>query len=305
MIISSLTQIETRARQNRKEVNILCVQPYDCSTIEALSSVKSWGDNYRLTLFGNRKEMLYCGEDEWFADADIFEGESEEENASKAIEMIPRMHSALLMKGLVNTAVFLKVLLKSAIVRTSGRLISHVSCLEIPGFERLLFITDGTVNVAPDLKAKMCIVDNVARFVRSLGQKMPKIAIVGINERITPSNQDLLDGAVLSKMAERGEFGDCYVDGPMPLDTAIKKDAAQKKGILSPVGGEADILVCSNLESAANLIKGLVHLGNASTAGLLLGAGFPVVLTSRSDSKESKRISLAMAIINTLEAGEE
>jgi len=205
---------------------------------------------------------------------------------------------AVLMKGDINTTVFLRALFKSGTVKASGRFISHISCMEVPEHPRLLFITDGTVNIAPDLKAKAEILKNAVEFARSIGISEPKVAVIGINERVSVTNRDLTEGAVLSKMAERGQFGVCLADGPMPIDTALKRDAALKKGITSKVGGEADILVCSNLESAANLIKGLVHLGKAKTAGLLLGAGFPVVLTSRSDNEFAKEVSLSMALVS-------
>jgi phosphate butyryltransferase len=296
--IISLSQIVSRARQSSGKVEVLCVQPYDDSTLKALGSLRSWREGIKLTLFGKREKIESSEYYRGLEDVEIIEGDTEEINTARAIETIRADKPSVLMKGLVNTAVFLRVLFRSESVKASGRLISHVSCLEVPGFERLLFITDGTVNVNPDLKTKIGIVENVCEFVRSLGFEKPKIAVIGINERITHSNQDLIDGAVIAKMSERGHFGNCYIDGPMPLDTALSKEAAIKKMILSPVGGEADVLVCSNLESAANLIKGLVHLAHSKTAGLLLGAGFPVVLTSRSDSSDSKEISLAMAILN-------
>lgn len=280
------------------KIKLICAQPYDDSTLEALAIVRAWNDNIEFTLLGESKKIAAHRQYDSLKVVEIIETETEMESLARAVVLVEKERPAVLMKGLVNTADFLSTLFKSESVKSAGKLISHVSCLEIPKFDRLLFITDGTVNVSPNLREKIAIVNNVCNFVRSLGFKKPKVAVIGVNEKISPANADLIDGAVISKMAERGQFGECHIDGPMPLDTAIKKEAALKKNILSPVGGQADVLVCSNLESAANLIKGLVHMAGAKTAGLLLGADFPVVLTSRSDSAQSKALSISLAVLN-------
>ncbi len=297
-MINSLSEFIHEASKLQKRVRINCVQPHDRKTMEAIESVASSSHNLEFTLFGRLEEINEAASERFLNMTRVVEGESEEENASNAVTALEGDIPAVLMKGDINTTVFLRALFKSGRVKASGRLISHISCMEIPEYPRLLFITDGTVNIAPDLKDKVEILKNAVEFARSIGINEPKVAIIGINERVSVTNRDLVEGAVLSKMAERGQFGKCLADGPMPIDTALKKDAALKKGITSKVGGEADILVCSNLESAANLIKGLVHLGKAKTAGLLLGAGFPVVLTSRSDNEFAKEVSLSMALVS-------
>ena len=297
-MINSLSEFILEASNLQKHVRVNCVQPHDRKTMKAIESIASSNSNFEFTLFGRLEEMNEAASEGFLKLTRVVEGESEEENASNAVSALEGDIPAVLMKGDINTTVFLRALFKSGRVKDSGRLISHISCMEVPEHPRLLFITDGTVNIAPDLKAKAEILKNAVEFARSIGISEPKVAVIGINERVSVTNRDLVEGAVLSKMAERGQFGVCLADGPMPIDTALKKDAALKKGITSKVGGEADILVCSNLESAANLIKGLVHLGKAKTAGLLLGAGFPVVLTSRSDNEFAKEVSLSMALVS-------
>ena len=297
-MINSLSEFILEASNLQKHVRVNCVQPHDRKTMKAIESIASSNSNFEFTLFGRLEEMNEAASEGFLKLTRVVEGESEEENASNAVSALEGDIPAVLMKGDINTTVFLRALFKSGTVKASGRLISHISCMEVPEHPRLLFITDGTVNIAPDLKAKAEILKNAVEFARSIGISEPKVAVIGINERVSVTNRDLVEGAVLSKMAERGQFGVCLADGPMPIDTALKKDAALKKGITSKVGGEADILVCSNLESAANLIKGLVHLGKAKTAGLLLGAGFPVVLTSRSDNEFAKEVSLSMALVS-------
>jgi len=297
-MISSLSVFMHKVKDLDKKIRILCVQPHDKSTVEAIRSIAESNSNIEVTMYGSFEKISEITPAEFLKEVQIVEGETEEENASRAAASVNGETPAVLMKGNINTAVFLRTLFRSENVKTAGRLISHISCMEIPDHPKLLFITDGTVNVAPDLREKAEILRNAAGFARTIGLKCPKIAVIGINERISVTNRDLIEAAALSKMAERGEFGECLVDGPMPLDTALKKEAALNKGIQSEVGGDADILVCSNLESAANLIKGLVHLGKSRTAGLLLGTGFPVVLTSRSDDEFAKMASLSMAIVS-------
>jgi phosphate butyryltransferase len=299
--VKQFDDIEKKVKNLNKPVTVFCVQPYDESTMHALNAVKSWGTSIRMVFFGEKNKIFEAkksGNYDFIDDIEIMEGMTEETNTANALRYLKNDENPVLMKGHINTAGFLKTIIQSEFVKESGRLISHISCLEIPKFERLLFITDGTVNIAPELKDKVAIINNALNFARSIGIERPKVAVIGINEQISTGNKDLKDAAILSKMGERGQFGVCDIDGPMPLDTAINKQAALTKKITSPIGGKADILVCSNLESAANLIKGLVHLASSKTAGLLLGTEFPVVLTSRSDETYSKEISLAMAILN-------
>ncbi|WP_292595064.1 phosphate acyltransferase [Mesotoga sp. UBA5847] len=299
-MINSLSEFILEASKLQKRVRVNCVQPHDRKTMKTIESTASSNGNFEFTLFGRLEEIKEAASEGFLNTARVVEGESEEDNASNAVAALEGDTPAVLMKGDINTTVFLRELFKSPRVKASGKLISHISCMEVPEHPKLLFITDGTVNVAPDLKEKAEILRNAVEFARSIGISEPRVAVIGINERVSVTNRDLVEGAVLSKMAERGQFGVCLVDGPLPIDTALKKEAALKKGITSKVGGEADILVCSNLESAANLIKGLVHLGKSKTAGLLLGAGFPVVLTSRSDNEFAKAVSLSMALVSAV-----
>ncbi len=299
-MINSLSEFILEASKLQKRVRVNCVQPHDRKTMKAIESTASSNGNFEFTLFGRLEEIKKAASEGFLNTMRVVEGKSEEDNASNAVSALEGDTPAVLMKGDINTTVFLRALFKSPRVKASGKLISHISCMEVPEHPRLLFITDGTVNVAPDLKEKAEILRNAVEFARSIGISEPRVAVIGINERVSVTNRDLVEGAVLSKMAERGQFGVCLADGPLPIDTALKKEAALKKGITSKVGGEADILVCSNLESAANLIKGLVHLGKSKTAGLLLGAGFPVVLTSRSDNEFAKAVSLSMALVSAV-----
>lgn len=296
-MIKSFDELIRKAEKVKNRIKLISVRPYDESTLGAISKVCEWG-NVVPVLVGERK--IIEGEIENsglinLREVEIIDEVSEKDAVETAVKTI-KDTGGILMKGNINTAVFLKTIVIEA--KNDRKFVSHISLMEIPDFKKILMITDGTVNVYPELKIKIKIIENARDLATSLGYEKPKIAVIGINERLSVNNKDLLECAVISKMNDRGQIGNCYLDGPMPLDTAVSKNAAVNKKITSPVGGDADIIVCSNLESAANLIKGLVHLGKAKTAGLLLGTGYPTVLTSRSDKLESKVISISIAFLN-------
>ena len=296
-MMNSFEEITQKAKKIKNKINLVAVRPYDESTLIAISEIYKWENTE--PVFIGEKEIIRSKIDELgLEDLSKVEIINEKDEFSSAETGVKKAKDpgSILMKGFINTAVFLKAVINEA--KNDKKFISHISLMEIPDYKKLLMITDGTVNVFPDLKVKVNIVKNARDLLLSLGYKNPKIAVIGINERISMNNKDLVEGAIISKMNDRGQIKNCIVEGPMPLDTAVNKEAAIKKGIYSSVGGNADIIVCSNLESAANLIKGLVHLGKAKTAGILLGSGYPTVLTSRSDKKDAKITSISIALLN-------
>lgn len=296
-MIESFAKIRDLAMM-KPEASLICACPYDESTLKAIETA---GKDFNIhpILVGN-KELINKRIKEYELNPEIFRsieiiGAKDSSEVDMAISRALNEKRSILMKGMVNTGLFLSKIFHDKRIKTAKTLISHVSVMQIPDLGRLLFITDGTVNICPTLDQKVSIVSNVIDFCHSLELEIPKVSVIGINERITSKNADLVDAAVIAKMGERGQLGICEIEGPMPIDTALSKKAALKKEIISPVGGSADCLVCSNLESAANLIKGLVYLGKAKTAGILLGTDIPVALTSRNDNIEAKLNSICIA----------
>ncbi|MGI2326621.1 phosphate butyryltransferase [Planococcus sp. YIM B11945] len=216
--------------------------------------------------------------------------------AEKAVQSVFVNESTVLMKGYIPTALFLKAVLHPDFGLRTGKLLSHVAAFEIPGFERLLFITDAAMNIAPDLQHKKHIIQNAVQLATSIGIDMPIVAPLAAIETINPNMPATLDAAALAVMNKRGQIPGCVVDGPLALDNAISLGAAKHKGILGDSVGKADILLVPNIESGNILYKSLIHFSNAKAGSVVMGAKAPIVLASRADSAESRLLSLALAI---------
>ncbi len=224
--------------------------------------------------------------------------EAEDPKAIKiAVEMVSSGRADFLMKGMVQTADLLRVVLDKDIGLRTNRILSHLGVLEVPAYNKLLFITDGGINIAPDLKAKADIIQNAVDVARCLGIEKPKVAILAALELVNPAMQCTLDAAALCKMADRGQIKNCIIDGPLAMDNAISREAAKHKGIISEVAGDADILITPDIEAANIMYKTLVFLGGAKPCGIIAGSKAPVVTTSRSDDYQAKLNSIALAAL--------
>ena len=174
---------------------------------------------------------------------------------------------------------------------------SHVFRFDVPLYPKPLLITDAALNIRPSLAEKQDIIQNAIDFARILGVETPKVAILSAVETVSPNIPSTLDAAALCKMADRGQITGGVLDGPLAFDNAVSIEAARTKGITSPVAGQADILLVPDLESGNMLAKQLMYLGGAASAGIVLGAKVPIVLTSRADSRESRIASCAIALL--------
>ena len=218
-------------------------------------------------------------------------------SAAKAVALVREGQAELLMKGSLHTDE-----LMSAIVARDGglrtaRRISHVFIMDVPTYHKVLIVTDGAINIAPTLEDKVDICQNAIDLAISLGLEKPKVAILAAVETVTSKMPATLDAAALCKMAERGQITGALLDGPLAFDNAISKAAARTKGIRSEVAGDPDILLAPDLEAGNILAKQLTFLANADSAGLVLGARVPVVLTSRADSVRARTASCAVAML--------
>ncbi len=218
-------------------------------------------------------------------------------SAAKAVELIREGKAEILMKGSLHTDE-----LMSAIVARDGglrtaRRISHVFVMDVPTYHKVLIVTDGAINIAPTLEDKVDICQNAIDLAISLGLEVPKVAILAAVETVTSKMPATIDAAALCKMAERGQIKGGILDGPLAFDNAISREAAKTKGIRSGVAGDPDILLAPDLEAGNILAKQLTFLANADSAGMVLGARVPVILTSRADSVRSRIASCAIAML--------
>lgn len=216
---------------------------------------------------------------------------------NRAVELVSSNQADILMKGQVHTDDFLRGVLDKNIGLRTGKVLSQVNILESPTLQRLLFVTDGSMNIAPDLETKCNIILNAIHLAEIFEIEDPKVAVTTAVELANPKMPATLDAAVLAKMSQRGQFSGKIIDGPLALDDAISPWAAQHKGIVGPVAGHADIIVVPNIEAGNILCKAHVYLTGGNLAGLVVGARAPVVLTSRADNAQSKLNSIATAVL--------
>lgn len=219
------------------------------------------------------------------------------EAATAAVGVVRKGEAALLMKGSLHTDELLRAVLAPDSGLLIGRRLSHVYLMDVPGYPRPLLITDGAVNIAPDLDQKRDIVQNAIDLAHVMGIQLPRVALLSAVETVTPKIPSTLDAAALCKMAERGQISGALVDGPLAFDNAVSLAAAKEKGIVSEVAGRADILVVPNLEAGNMLAKQLTFMAGADAAGVVLGARIPIVLTSRADGERTRLASCAVAVL--------
>ena len=216
-------------------------------------------------------------------------------SAAKAVELIREGRAEILMKGSLHTDELMAAVVSREGGLRTGRRISHVFVMDVPTYHKVLIVTDGAINIAPTLEDKVDICQNAIDLAISLGLEKPKVAILAAVETINSKMPATLDAAALCKMAERGQIKGGILDGPLAFDNAISKEAATTKGIKSAVAGDPDILLAPDLEAGNILAKLLSFLANADSAGMVLGASVPIILTSRADSVRSRIASCAVA----------
>lgn len=217
--------------------------------------------------------------------------------AALAVELVRQGRAQLLMKGSLHSDELLSAVAKREAGLRTERRISHVFIMDVPTYPKPLLITDAAVNIAPSLEEKRDIIQNAIDLARALGIEQPKVAILSAVETVTPKIPSTVEAGALCKMADRGQITGGVLDGPLALDNAISPEAARIKGIVSPVAGQADILVVPDLEAGNMLAKNLTFLADADAAGIVLGARVPVVLTSRADSVMTRMASCAVAAL--------
>ena len=217
--------------------------------------------------------------------------------AAKAVELVRQGKAELLMKGSLHTDELLGAVVARETGLRTGRRLSHVFILDVPTYHKALVVTDAAINIAPTLEDKVDILQNAIDLAIAFGRELPKVAILAAVETVTSKMPATIDAAALCKMAERGQIKGAILDGPMAFDNAISKEAAKIKGIRSEVAGDPDILLAPDLEAGNILAKQLAFLANADSAGLVLGARVPIILTSRADSVRSRLASCAVGMM--------
>jgi len=212
-----------------------------------------------------------------------------------AVKFVREGKADFLMKGLVSTSTLLKAVLDKEKGIRENATMSHVAIIETKGYHKLMGVTDAAMNIAPDINEKVSIINNAVKVFHKLGIEKPKVAILTAVETVNPKMPATTDAAILAAMNKRNQIKECVIDGPLAFDNAVSKEAAQTKGIVSEVAGDADILVAPDLEAGNILYKTLNFVCGSISAAVIMGAKVPIVLTSRADSEKSKLMSIALA----------
>lgn len=248
-------------------------------------------------LIGNKEEIITLSKEIDFEldDIEIIDEKSPSKSARIAVKMVRENRAEILMKGLVSSGDYLKAILDKENGLRSGATLSHLAFFESPFYHKLLAVTDAAMNVEPEFNDKIAMLKNAVVAFHKLGIENPKVAVVGAVETVNYKMKPSTEAALLTMMNKRGQIKGCIVDGPLAIDNAVSKEAAEHKGIKSPVAGDVDLILTPDIYSGNILYKSLNFLGGAMSAAVIMGATVPVVLTSRSDTDKSKLMSIALA----------
>jgi len=296
-----IEQAKKISRDQARPIKIAIAAGNDKAALEAIQVAKNMKIADGL-LIGN-KELIFRSLDELGIDRNEFEmieADEETEICRRTIQAIHEGDAEIILKGKVKTATLLKTVMDAEHGLRTGRLISDAFVFEWlnrPEPNKLMIITDGGFNLAPDLNQKIQILENAVQVMHALGNPNPKVAVLSAVETVNPSLQSTVDAAIMAKMNDRGQITGCIVDGPLALDNAISLESAQQKGIQSPVAGKADILLFPNIESANLTAKGTTYFANLRLAHATMGAKAPVLIPSRSDTADAKLLTLALNVI--------
>jgi phosphate butyryltransferase len=293
--LTKLTDLNGLAVKSGKKRLAVAVA-HDEHCLEAICAVDKMG-LVEAILVGNEKKIIdIAGKLKLDVGGMKIINEEVDANAVKiAVKMVRNKEADILMKGNVPTATFLRGVLDKEVGLRKGDVLSHFALFEVPTYHKLIGLTDAAMIPAPDFKTKVALTSNAVEFMNNLGYAKPKVAVLAAVETVNESMPATLEAAMLSKMSQRGQIKNCIIDGPLAYDNAVSAASAKHKGIVSEVAGDADLLVVPDIEAGNILYKAYGFSANAKLAAVVLGAAAPIVLTSRSDTEESKQASIIMA----------
>lgn len=269
----------------------------DLDVLLALKDAESHG-LVKPILVGDAAAIKPLAKEAGLSGAPVIDEKDQGEAALKAAELVRDAQAKIMMKGLINSSNFLRAVLDKDRGLRKSKLLCHLGVFEVQGFSRLMFHSDGGMNVAPDLEGKKEILINVLGVLKNMGLDRPNVAVLSHNEQVNEKMPSTTDAASLVEMGERGELPLCVIEGPMAMDVATSSKAAAHKKIDSRISGQVDVFLMPNIEAGNMVGKALIYYAKARFAGIILGASHPVVMASRSDTPAAKLASIAMACLS-------
>jgi phosphate butyryltransferase len=248
-------------------------------------------------LVGNKEKILKSAKDINLTIDNIEIHDTKDENDAiiKSLSIV-KEQGDFLMKGLLSSSNFLKGILDKHHGLRTGKILSHIAVLEIPGYHKLIFMSDGGMNPTLNLKIRIDIIKNAIETLRALGIKQPKIAVVAASETVNPDMPETTDAVEIVEMNKRGEIENAVIEGPFGFDVAVSKKAAAQKHIKSEIAGDVDFILMPNIATANIWAKGLIYFAQAKAAGMVAGTARPVIMLSRADEPETKLNSIALGV---------
>lgn len=271
---------------------------HEDTVIKALKDAVSAGLVTPL-LYGKKDEILkFADEIDYKIDETLITDiEDPDLCASEAVKAVSSGKADILMKGILQTGTLMKAVFNKEYGLRTDKIISHLFLIKVPAYHKFLSLTDGGINIAPELPDQVSIIKNAISFYHLMGLEEPKIAVLAPVETVSEKISSTLNGAILSKMADRGQISGALIDGPLAFDNAISMESVREKKIISSVAGDADVIFVSDIDMGNGLFKGLVYFAKGIPAAVMLGTKAPVVLTSRADSAECKFYSIALNVL--------
>lgn len=286
-------------KEANKEVRTMVVAaPHDEATLSEVCNAHQLR-LIRVILVGRAEKINEVAKEYGYdiSDMQIIEGESLEDIAALTVEQVVNGKADMIMKGVIDTSILLKTILKKEYNLRTGRLLSHVGIFYKDGGDRYYIFTDAGMNIAPNVEQKKQIIENAVEVAHALGNEKPNVAMLCAKEKVYDKMPATVEAEELRQMNVRGEITGCVVSGPLQMDNAVSAEAAQIKGITDPVAGKADILVVPDIEAGNITLKAVQYLGGYTFAGLIMGAKVPVVLASRVDGETEKLLAITLSCI--------
>ncbi len=298
-MITTLNQIEEQVLALKRKHRIVVAWAQDTNTVGSVYMAVNKG-LIEAIMIGKSAEIIKTCKAEGIDDNifNIIDSENEYKASFEAVRMAKNGEADIVMKGLVGTDRFLKTVMdKETGLMIPNAVLSYVGALEIPAYHKLLFITDPAVIPFPDLDQKIAMAGYAIEMARKFGVEKPKIALIGASEKMSRHFENSVDYAIMCKMADRGQIKNCVMDGPLDLFLACDEKSIKTKGVETPVGGDADILLFPSLESCNPFYKGLMLFAGGELAGLIRGTEKPVIVMSRNESEKSKYFCITLACL--------
>jgi len=295
MVLKTLADLKNIVAGGPKKKLVLATAQ-DQQSLSAV--VRAWKDNIIEPILIGDKESIQniCTTNNYdISGLRIIHEPGIEMAVEMAVKMVNNNEGDILMKGKVGSSTLLKCILNKEWGLRTGNLLSHFALFEVETYHKVIAVTDVAMNIAPNLRDKIAIINNSVNCLIRLGYTMPKVAVLGAVEMVNENMEATLDAALLSKMNQRDQIKNCIIDGPLAFDNAVSLESARHKGIRSEIAGDTDLLLMPDIEVGNVLYKSLVFFAKAKVASVILGARVPIVLTSRSDSEQAKYDSILLA----------